>query len=313
METLLVFFENIGIRQMVHTNFSQEIANHGDTVNTRIPEIMTAKAVGSRGQVTTIDEPQATNVQVVLDQNQEVTFELRDRTRTTSFKNLQEEFMDPAAKGLIRAIEEDGLSKMADTTNGFDNATAIQIEPVTGGVGDTPATYTLELIAQAARDLDINLVPDDSQRWHAITPKQLYDMTISTGPDAALMLDASKLGGESFLRERRLGRLFGINVEMMQGVTTLNLAAASPSAYPDAPVEVAPFWWKNSVAYVNRALEQVPSGQGVQMSVQSFHDQSVRVTIGYSLMDKRQEISIDLLWGWSVMRQTGGGVIKTAA
>lgn len=314
METLAIFFEEIGIRDWVHTDFNNEIAEFGDTINTRIPDIMTAHDVGSDGSVDTIQDPSATNVQVILNRNRHVTFALRDRARTVSFKNLQAEFMRPAALGLIRNIERDGLAVIVHATNGFDTATGIQIEPVTATGGTLPDTYQIELVAQAARDLDIALVPDDGQRFHAITPKQLYDMTLSSGPDTALMLDVSKLGGESFLRDRRLGRLFGIQVEMMQGVTSLNLAASSAaSTYPDAPVEVAPFWWRNAVAYVNRPLEQVPDGQGVTMAVESHENQAVRVTIGYDMIEKKQNVSIDLLWGFKVMRQAAGGVVKTAA
>jgi hypothetical protein len=309
METLLVFFEKTGIRGMVHTDFNNEIASFGDTVNTRIPEIMTAAPVNAAGAVTSVRVPQARNVAVVLDQNQEVTFELRDVMSSLSFKDLQREYMEPAASGLIRAIEQNGLSVMTSAVSGFASGGAIVLEPVTGTT-ITPDTYKLELVAQAARELDENKVPD-AERWHVVTPKQLYDMTIGSDTNTALMLDASKVGGETFLRERRLGRLFGITVEAQQDLP--QEPSITATQYPDRTVDVSPFWWRNATAYVNRNLDAPPSGMGAQVTSMAFRGQSLRVSVAYQIIEKRKVVSMDVLWGWKVLRVDGGGVIKTAA
>jgi len=312
METLRIFFENVGIRGKVHRDFSQEIAEHGDTVNTRIPEIMTAMDVGSEDEIKSegdILEPFSENVVVVLNKNQHVTFKIRDKLKTISFKNLIAEYMEPAALGLVRAIEQDGIAVMSHVTTGFDNAAAHQIEPVTSPGGYTPAIYKLDYVAQIARELDQAFVPI-GDRFHIVTPKALYDMTVGSDSNVALMLDASKVGGESFLRERRLGRLFGVDVEMQQSLATV--ADAGSLVYPDLAVDVNPFWWRNSVAYVSRNLESVDQALGVQMVSMSERDESIRVSLQYDLMKKRSEISLDKLWGWKVMRQNAGGVVKTA-
>lgn len=313
METLRIFFENVGLRGKVHRDFSAEIAEHGDTVNTRIPEIMEAKDVGSEDDIATetdIHEPFAENITVVLDQNKHVSFKLRDKLKTTAFKNLVTEYMEPAALGLVRAIEQTGISTMSNTTTGFDNAAANQIQPVTISGGTYPSNYKLDYVAQIARKLDEKFVPL-GDRFHVVTPKALYDMTVGSDSNVALMLDASKVGGESFLRERNLGRLFGVDVEMQQSLA--QVAGAGSGVYPEVTVDVNPFWWRNSTAYVARNLETVDASLGVRMVSLVERDEMIRVSLQYNIKKKRTDISMDRLWGWKVMRQNAGGVVKTAA
>lgn len=305
-EGLQILYENIGLRGRVHTDFTREFAEKGDTINTRVPAIFTAQDAEADGSVTSVQSPSATKISVTLDKNQNVTYEIRDAQQAKSLADLRAEFFLPAVLALIRGIEDNGISKMTDATNGFSDATDSNVlQPVSSGV--TPATFTLTHIAQAGFKLDDRKVPDDGLREMCIAQDQLLDL-ITAGGASDLMLKANELGGESALRDRRIGGLFGFNITMQQGILE---AAAAASGYPDAAVKKALFWHRNAVTYANRMLPNPGSGQGVQIAVVYEFDQALRVAIGYEILNKRQVWSLDAVWVWHVLRQEMGGTIWT--
>lgn len=309
-EGLQILFENIGLRGMVHTDFNEELAEKGDTVNTRVPAIFTAQATGANGQVTATQNPQATKIPIVLDTNIEVTYPIRDVNNSNALADLRNEFFEPAILAILRKIEDDGLAALVHATNGFGDATDSHVINATAGSPFAPATFKLVHIATAAYHLDDAKVPDDNMRMMVISHKQLLDLiTTGAGVSGDLLLKANEAAGQSALRERFIGRLMGFNIAMQQGVPS---EAAAATGFPNAGVDVAPFFHRNAVAYVNRPLPGVPPQSGAAVSVQSFANQSIRVSIGYSIMDKHTLMSTDVLYGWKVMRQEMGGVIKTA-
>lgn len=314
MESLQILFENIGLRGKVKVDFSNEIREKGDTINTRFPDIMVAKSVGSTGEVVSVSEPQATNIQVILDQNQDVSFYLRDRDSSLALKNLREEFMIPAVLGLIRAIEDDGISKMSSIANGFGDLTdsnVIQIVSTASGVdNNTPGAFDILVIAEAAKELNVKKVPL-TDRHMIIHPQQQYDMLTDSSNTNLLLLKANEATDTKALREGEIGRLFGFEVSMQQGILTA--ADSSASAFPNAEAVQALFFHRNSTAYVNRMMDSPPSNFGVASTVRSFMDQALRVQGWYEGMAKRTVFSLDALWGWKVMRQDMGGSIYSRA
>lgn len=320
MASLQVLFENLGIRGKVHTDFRQEIAERGDTINTRFPEIFAAEDAGASGEVSTINAPQATNVAVVLDKNQNVTFEVRDRDSAVALKSLKDEFMEPAALGLLRSIEENGLVKMTDPTTGFRDATdaagVIEIGGAASSTVDEPASFHILAIAQAAKLLNDSKCPQDN-RYMVISAQQQLDMQIDTTNANLLLLKQNESGTGQTLREGTIGRLFGFDVDMQQQLSDANVQVAdsgSNGVYPfGAAADPAPFWHRNGVAYVNRNMEDPPPGAGVASVSRDFMGQALRVQIGYQLVEKRTLVSMDALWGWKVMRQNMGGTILSLA
>ncbi len=308
-EGLQILFENIGLRGKVHQDFKDEIAEKGDTVNTRVPAIFTAQDTAADGGVTATQNPQATKITVTLDKNKEVTYPIRDVNNAKALVDLRNEFFEPAILAILRAIEDDGLAALVHATNGFGDSTDSHvINAAVSGSPATPDTFKLLHIATAAFHLDDAKVPDDGRRHMVISHKQLLDL-ITAGGSSDLMLKANELGGQSALRSREIGTLFGMNLSMQQGVPT---EAAAGSGYPNAIVDVAPFFHRNAASYISRPLPGVPPSTGAAVAVNNFADQAIRVAIGYSIMDKHTLMSVDVLYGWDVMRQEMGGVVKTA-
>lgn len=312
-ETLAIFEQRRGIRSCVHVDFRKEIAEMGDTVNTRLPQVFVANDANATGGVDDADiqAPKAENKQVVLDTNKNVTIELRDVQQGESLKDLQAEFMYPSALAILKSIEDSGIAALSHVTTGFANpATSSVLEAGVTGTPNVPAAFGLTHIASAAKSLDDNSVPD-YDRCMAISPMQVLDLHTNGGDISnAILMKANETSGESALRDRHIGRLQGIDVFMLQGTLT---EAAAGSGYPTLPVHVAPFWWKNAAAYVNRMLPSPPQGAGANVSVQSYDGQAIRVSIGYEIRNKRTLMSMDALWGWKVLRPEAGGVVKSRA
>jgi len=310
MESLEIFHDIVGIRNSVHTDFKDEVANKGDTVNTRIPAVFTAEEANATGGVDTVQSPQATNVQVVLDQNFHVTFDLRDVTQAKSLKNLREEYFEPAVIALVEQIENDGITALSHATTGFGNTTLSNVIE-TVATGTTPDVLRLEHIAKAARLLDENRIPN-RMRTMVISPKQMEDLITSGGTvSSSLLMKSNEIGGESALRERRIGRLQGFDIAMQQGIATT--ADVTGTGYPDADSQRALYWYRNGVSYVTRPLPTPPTGSGASVAVRSFENQAMRVAVGYEILNKRLLISLDAIWGWKPTRLEAGGSIVTAA
>ncbi len=275
---------------------------------------MVAKDVGAAGEVLSVSEPQATNIQVILDKNQDVSFYLRDRDRSLALKNLRAEFMIPAVLGLIRAIEDDGIAKMSNVTNGFGDSTdssVIEIISTASGVdNNTPGAFDILVIAEAAKALNVKKVPL-GDRHMIIHPQQQYDMLTDSSNTNLLLLKANESRDVAALREGEIGRVFGFEISMQQGILTT--VDSSASAFPNADAVQALFFHRNSTAYVNRMMDSPPPNFGVSSVVRSFMDQAIRVQGWYEGMAKRTVFSLDALWGWKVMRQDMGGSIYSRA
>src|SRR5690606_17217569 len=103
-ESLEILRETVVMANLVHRDFSREVANFGDTVNTRKPAKFTAQDKGATSDVT-VQDATATNVQVVLDTHKHVSFMIYDIEASKSFMNLVNVYLRPAVLAMANAID----------------------------------------------------------------------------------------------------------------------------------------------------------------------------------------------------------------
>lgn len=101
-ETLAQLYPQQIFSGLVYGEFSPQVQQKGDLINTRIPDTMVARDVDSTWQGV---EPTATNVEIRLDKWKEVQFLIGDKTKALALKDLQSEFFTPAAEALTVAVE----------------------------------------------------------------------------------------------------------------------------------------------------------------------------------------------------------------
>ena len=103
-ESLAILEENMVMARLVHRDFSMEVANFGDVVNTRRPaEFETKRKVDSDNVVN--QDASVTNVAVPLNQHIYVTFTIKDGESSKSFQDLVDIYMAPASMQIARSVD----------------------------------------------------------------------------------------------------------------------------------------------------------------------------------------------------------------
>jgi hypothetical protein len=89
---------------LVHRDFSDELANFGDVVNTRRPADFEVARKGGADNVR-FQTAQSTNVRVPLDQWFSEGFVIKDGDATMSFQELVTKYLDPAADAIANGVD----------------------------------------------------------------------------------------------------------------------------------------------------------------------------------------------------------------
>ncbi len=205
-ESLLVLYRNLVMARLVHRDFEDLVAQHGDVVNTRQPAKFTSvrKAVGSD---VTDQNANATNVAVPLDQHHHVSYIIRDGEESKGIGSLIETYSEPALRAIAQAIDESVLGQ--------------RFEFLANQVGQLGTDLTVDTLVDSTTKLDDNLCPID-RRNCILTP---------SSEGALLKIDAftsaDKVGDDgSALREGSLGRKYGLNLFATQNNRKITAASA---------------------------------------------------------------------------------------
>lgn len=111
--TLAQMFKTSQMIPLVNTDFSNEVATRGDTVNTRMPGKLTA--VDHQSGVFNSANPDADNVQIKLDKWKETpAIKIDDKVASMSIKDLTEMFIQPAAEAIVEVVETDLVALYKD-------------------------------------------------------------------------------------------------------------------------------------------------------------------------------------------------------
>jgi hypothetical protein len=200
MEGLAVLQENNVMANLVHRDYSMEVANFGDVVNTRRPGKFRAYRKTDADSLANQDAS-STNVQVPLDQHFYVSYTIKDGEASKSFQDLVQNYIVPGMQGIARGIDR----VLCGQAHRFLNTTTVG--KLDGLDGTTAKDYLLEVREQ----LNKQLAYPEGRR-------------LVVGPDAEtsllktdLFLKANERGdGGNALREAALGRVLGFDTYMDQ-------------------------------------------------------------------------------------------------
>jgi len=153
METLLALYARLKLAGVAYRNFENEVASHGDTINTRLPRNFVATPVNPASfSPQTAD---STNVQIKLDTWKEVVFGIDDKTASLSLKDLQQEFFVPAAEALTLAVEESVIGLYKGIPN-FMGSAASAPTGIDGVMTDVRQKFSEMNIPDAGRNVVLN-------------------------------------------------------------------------------------------------------------------------------------------------------------
>jgi hypothetical protein len=200
-ETLAILEENMVIGQLVHTDFSEEIASFGDVVNTRKPGEFEAERKDVNDDVT-VQDATAVNVPVKLDQHIHTSFLIRDGEESKSFADLVTQYLGPAGTALARSIDRILLGQVYQF---LDNSA--------GQLGQVSDTVVKGYI------LDTREIMNRNNAWMSGR-----NLIVAPGTETEMLkldtfTEANKVGDDgTALREASIGRKLGFDIFMCQNV-----------------------------------------------------------------------------------------------
>jgi len=198
-ESLAILQENLVAANLVHRDFSDQVAAFGETVNTRRPAKFNAIRKGANDDVTDQDAT-ATNVAVVLNQLPHVAFVLRDADVSKSFKDLVVEFLDPAVKAMAKQVDQIVLGQAPQFL-----ANAV------GGLGSISSSNVKDRILAARNRQNVNLAPEEGRNFIWTPNAETEALKLD------LFMAANTVGDNgNALANAALGRKYGYDHYMSQ-------------------------------------------------------------------------------------------------
>ena len=189
--------ENLVFPNLAYRDFSDTFQNLGDTIRVRKPARLIAQDF-NEGSGVEYQDLKEDSISVTLDHIATVDARASAIETALNIDDLNRVFIEPAAVALAEKINADGLALYKD------------IPYVCGTAGATPDS--LEAFAQARRVLNQNKASTEGRVavWDAEA-----DAKFATIP---AIVNAEKSGSTQALRGGNIGRIFGIDNYMAQGV-----------------------------------------------------------------------------------------------
>jgi hypothetical protein len=207
MEGLHILEENMVMASLVHRDFSNEVANYGDVVNTRRPGTFATRRKTDSDSIV-LQDAAATNVQVPLNQHMYVSFTIKDGEASKSFQELVDIYLLPGMMGIARGIDRVILGAVPSfLTNKV------------GKLGTLSALNAKDSLLEAREKMNENLAFPESRNC-VLAPSAETAML-----KTELFLKANERGDSGrALREAALGRVLGFDTWMDQNVSGLSAA-----------------------------------------------------------------------------------------
>jgi hypothetical protein len=202
-ESVAILMENMVIANLVHTDFSNEVAKFGDIVHTRKPAEFTAARKTNADSVT-IQDASATDIEVKLDQHFHTSFTIKDGEESKSFKQLTVEYLEPAVKSIAKAIDQILLGQAHSF---YLNQEGLRNGLTTGNI--------IAEIVDTRKRMNINKAHVEGRNMILTPDSEAVALQVST------FHDADKVGDEgTALREASLGKKFQFEMFMCQNASS---------------------------------------------------------------------------------------------
>lgn len=198
-ESVAILVENMVIANLIHRDFSNEVAKFGDIVHTRKPAEFTAKRKTNADSVT-VQDASATDIQVPLDQHFHTSFMIKDGEESKSFKMLRDEYLQPAVVSIAQAVDK---VLLGESHQFYQNA-----EGIANGL--TTSNF-IQYLVETRKRMNINKAYEAGRNMILTPTSEATALQIST------FHEADKVGDEgTAMREASLGRKFQFNMFMCQ-------------------------------------------------------------------------------------------------
>ncbi len=213
---LLILEENMVAASLVHRDFSNEVANFGDVVNTRRPGQFKIRRRGDNDPVLGQDA-NTTNVRVPLDQHFYTNFTINDGEATKSFQDLVDLHLLPAMQNVARAVDRAVLGRvhafLVNAVGGLDTLTGAVAK---ARILDARNKMSKNKAVTAGRHM---VVSPDSET--ALLNADQFTFANQRGDDGTALAEASlgRLLGFDFWMDQNLPSTRVVDSDVTAGVT----------------------------------------------------------------------------------------------
>lgn len=277
---------NLVMGNLVNRDFEPVLGATGDTINVPIPPTLVANDIAEGGTVTT-QNPSLGNAQIVLNTHAEATFQLPDVTKALAFPALMDTLMQPAINAIVTKVETDLLNLWPLFT-------------VNTALGGTTAMDESR-VDQAEKVLFDNLIPQTQPKFLVIASSSASAMRqiprfteYQTVGEKDTILSAYLPGGTA----AQFGRLKDFYIFRSQ------LVALSTN-YKNLAFH------KNAIGLVIRRLPMPLPGTGAIAEYGELGNFGFRIVMSYHPDTLAQQITVDVLYGAGVLRNTHGVVVQS--
>ena len=200
-ESLMFLENNTVAANLVHRDFSSEIASKGDVVNSRRPANFTVGRKNDNQDVVVQDATSA-NLRVALDQHLYCSFIIKDGEESKGMENLILTYLNPAMSAVAQGLDE--------------IVTGMAYQFLGNSVGKLGGGASIQSLTDAKKVMTDNKAP--------IGPKHLL---LTSGAEnnflnIADFTNAEKVGDDgTAMREGSLGRKFGFNMFVDQNTPSV--------------------------------------------------------------------------------------------
>lgn len=255
-------------------------AKQGDTVTVRKPATFTAEEFDAEAGITIQDAVESSDT-IVLDKIANVSWAVTDKEMTLTIEDFAAQFLTPAAEAIVQKVDGDLAELLVDTAEGVGGGGTVN-----KGVGAVASVAMIDAREVLAR----NKLPVNDR--HAVfSPEGTSECLLDP-----LFVQAERSGSTDALREANLGRVFGFDTYESQvfGYGSGDRGQADGVAFH-----------REAVCLATRPLATPRGIAPNQVAVESFKGLTLRTIYDYNHNKKRDEVSIDLLYGVKALRKAG--------
>jgi len=248
----------------------------------------------------TVQNPSSSTVDLTLNKHKEVTFGVESRAIATANQNVIQGYVEDACIALAEQIDVDLLSLVTSFTGG----TIVNAGNITEANIITAWGYLVTAQVPASMKKYGICGVSQAQALFQIDRLVRYD-SLGVSNDITNAQVGGASGAGPFTMAGALGKLY--NFEL--AVTQLIPNAASPLYDRNA------FFSEDAILFASRPLENPDGNLGVQATVITDPESgiSLRLMHSYQHLQGAHVLTLDVLYGYTMMRPTHGVQIQTAA
>lgn len=210
---LMLLYENMVMPYLVNVDYSDELKDEGDIVNTRQPAQFVAVNKTENDDVT-VQNATAVNVPIPLDQHPHTSFRLRDSQISKGLSTIMTDFVEPAIVSITQRLD---LMLLGQCYQFLSNQT--------GTLGGLTSSNAVETILGARKVLNDSKVRIGDRKLILNSSAETLVLANPT------FHQADRVGDEgTALREASLGRKLGFDTYMCQNMAEVLAAALETKA-----------------------------------------------------------------------------------